>query len=175
MKKFDLQMFANPVSGKKIVYLFRVLDSATTDDAVAMAFTTENSNTISKDADSTVTKDGTIRTPGGAEIEITATALLAQGDKLYDKLKAAMIADKLVEVWEANLDEPAVGGNNKFKGMYYQGYLTEFEKTSNAEDYVECSTTFAINGTGASGDVTVTTAQQEVAAYVFADTQKTGA
>ena len=37
MKKLDLQMFANPVSGKKIVYLFRVLDSATTDDAVAMA------------------------------------------------------------------------------------------------------------------------------------------
>ena len=88
MKKLDLQMFANPDSGRKIVYLFRVLDSATTDDAVAMAFTTENSNTISKDADSTVTKDGTIRTPGGAELEITATALLAQGDKLYDKLKA---------------------------------------------------------------------------------------
>ena len=76
MKKLDLQMFAQPVSGKKIVYLFRVLESAATDDAVAMAFTTENSNTISKDADSTVTKDGTIRTPGGAEIEITATALL---------------------------------------------------------------------------------------------------
>ena len=57
MKKLDLQMFANPVSGRKIVYLFRVLDSAATDDAVAMAFTTENSNTISKDADSTVTKD----------------------------------------------------------------------------------------------------------------------
>ena len=112
MKKLDLQLFANPVSGKKIVYLFRVLDSATTDDAVAMAFTTENSNTISKDADSTVTKDGTIRTPGGAEVEITATALLAQGDTLYDKLKAAMIADKLIEVWEANLDEPADGGNN---------------------------------------------------------------
>ena len=66
MKKLDLQMFANPVSGRKIVYLFRVLEAAATDDAVAMAFTTENSNTISKDADSTVTKDGTIRTPGGA-------------------------------------------------------------------------------------------------------------
>ena len=108
----NLQMFAKPVSGKKIVYLFRVLESAATDDAVAMAFTTENTNTISKDADSTVTKDGTIRTPGGAEIEITATALLAQGDKLYDKLKAAMIADQLIEVWEANLAEPADSGED---------------------------------------------------------------
>lgn len=175
MKKFDLQMFATPVSGKKIVYLFRVLEEASSNDAVAMAFVTENSNTISKDADSTVTKDGTIRTPGGAEIEITATALLAKGDTLYDDLKDAMINDKVIEVWEANLDEPASEGNNKFAGMYYQGYLTEFEKTSNAEDYVECSTTFAINGTGASGNVTVTSEQQEVATYVFADTQKTGA
>ena len=168
----DLQLFANPVSGKKIIYLFRILEDAATDDAMAMAF-----NTISKDADSTVTKDGTIRTPGGAEIEITATALLPKGDTLYNKLKAAMIADKLIEVWEVNLDEPATdsGSTGKFKGTYYQAYLTEFEKSSNAEDYVECSTTFAINGTGADGNVTVTTAQQEAANYVFKDATKTGA
>ena len=66
-------------------------------------------------------------------------------------------------------------GENKFKGRYFQGYLTEFEKTSSAEDFVECSLTFGINGSGASGDVTVTVEQQEVAAYVFKDTQKTGA
>lgn len=175
--KFNLQLFANPVSGKKIIYLFRVLEDAATDDAIAMAFTTENSNTISKDADSTVTKDGTIRTPGGAEIEITATALLPKGDTLYNKLKAAMIADKIIEVWEVNLDEAATdsGSTGKFKGTYYQAYLTEFEKTSNAEDYVECSTTFAINGTGAEGNVTVTKTQQEAANYVFKDTTKTGA
>ena len=173
--KFNLQLFANPVSGKKIIYLYRVLEDAATDDAMAMAFVTENTDTASVDADSTVTKDGTIRTPGEAEIEITATSLLTKGDKLYGKLRAAMFANKVIEIWEANLDEPAKSGENKFNGMYYQGYLTELEKSSNAEDYVECSTTFAINGTGASGDVTVTTAQQEAAKYVFADTAKTGA
>ena len=40
---------------------------------------------------------------------------------------------------------------------------------------VECSLTFGINGSGADGDVTVSVEQQEVAAYVFKDTQKTGA
>lgn len=35
--------------------------------------------------------------------------------------------------------------------------------------------TFGVNGTGEKGDVTVTAAQQEVAAYVFTDTTKTGA
>ena len=86
-----------------------------------------------------------------------------------------MIHDELVEIWEANLDDPASGGSNKFKGKYFQGYVTEVEKTSNAEDMVEVSLTFGVNGTGQKGDVTVTTAQQEIAAYVFTDTTKTGA
>ena len=175
MSNFNLQLFAEAVQGKKIVYLFRVLDEAATADGVAMAFVTENSISMSKDADSTATKDGSIRTPGEMEIEISATAILAKGDELYSKLKAAMMNDELIEIWEANLDEPASGGDNKFKGTYYQGYLTEFEKSSSAEDFVEVSTTFGINGTGADGDVTVSVEQQEIASYVFADTTKTGA
>lgn len=174
MVKINLQHFAEAVQGRKIVYLFRIKENAPTENATVLAFTTENGITVSKDADTTATKDGPIRTPGEAEIEITATALLAKGDTMYEKLKAAMLADKLVEIWEANLAEPAESGDNKFKGTYYQGYLTDFEKTSSAEDFVECSTTFGINGTGADGDVTVTTQQQEIASYVFADTQKTG-
>lgn len=177
---FNLQMFADgatAVSGKKLVYLYRILADAATTDGATLAFTTENSRTKSKDADSTETKDGTIRTPGAAEVEISATSLLAKGDTLIDMLEEAMDNDKIVEIWEANLEEPATGeGNtNKFKGTYYQGYITEFEKTSNAEDFVECSLTFGINGAGVKGDVTVTAAQQELANYVFADTKKTGA
>lgn len=175
MKNIDLQMFAEAVSGKKIVYLYRILSKATSTAAAALAFTTENSRTKSKDADSTETKDGPIRTPGAAEVEISATSILAKGDTLIDELEAAMDANEIIEVWEANLEEPAESGDNKFKGAYYQGYLTEFEKTSSAEDFVECSLTFGINGTGVKGDVTVSAEQQEIAAYVFTDTQQTGA
>lgn len=174
-KKINLQLFADAVAGKKIVYLYRVLEDASTENAQVMAFVTENELSISKDADTTITKDGTVRTPSAAEIEITATSLFAKGDTLYDKMRAAMIADKKMEIWEANLAEPVESGSNKFKGTYYQGYLTEFTKTSSSEDHVEVSTTFGIEGTGADGDVTVTAEQQEIAAYAFADTQKTGA
>lgn len=175
MEKLNLQMFAEAVSGKKIVYLYRILSTAATTAGATLAFTTENSRTKSKDADSTETKDGAIRTPGAAEVEISATSILAKGDELIDKLEDAMDNDELIEIWEANLEEPAEGGANKFKGRYYQGYLTEYEKTSNAEDFVECSLTFGINGVGVKGDVTVSAEQQEIAAYVFADTNKTGA
>lgn len=174
MKKFDLQLFAEAVQGKQIVYLYRVLEDAATTDGTAIAFVTENGYTKSKDSESTVTKDGAIRTPGAAEVEITSTSVLAKGDTMIDKLEAALDNDKIIEIWEANLAEPVEGGN-KFKGKYFQGYLTEFEKTSSSEEAVECSLTFAINGSGVAGDVTVTAEQQEMAAYAFKDTEKTGA
>lgn len=173
--KFDLQMFAEAVSGKKIVYLYRIKSKAATADGAALAFTTENSRTKSKDADSTETKDGPIRTPGASEVEITATSILAVGDTMIADLEEAMDNDEIIEIWEANLAEPAEGGSNKFKGSYYQGYLTEIEITSNAEDFVEVSLTFGINGNGVAGDVTVSAEQQEIANYVFTDTAKTGA
>ena len=134
-----------------------------------MAFVTENGRTKSRDADTTATKDGSVRTPGAVETEITCSSLMAKGDKMIDKLEDALDSNELIEIWEANLEEPGTG-TNKFKGMYFQGYLTEFEKTSNAEDSVELSLTFGVNGAGVRGDVTVTKQQQEMASYVFKDT-----
>lgn len=173
--KMNLQLFAEAVQGKNLVYLYRIKSESATADGVTLAFTTENTRTKSKDADTTKTKDGSIRTPSASETEITATSILAKGDKMIGKLEDAMDKDEIIEIWEANLSEPAEGGNNKFSGMYFQGYLTELEKSSNAEDMVEVSLTFGINGSGAKGDVTVSEEQQAAAAYVFADTQKTGA
>lgn len=174
MKKMNLQMFAEAVQGKEIVYLFRIQKEAATNDAVVMAFTTENERSKSKDADSVVTKDGSIRIPGASEVEITATAILAKGDELADKLEDAMDNDDLMEIWEVNLAEKGAT-DGKFKGRYFRGYLTEFSLSSSAEDHAEYSTTFAINGSGVKGDVTVSKEQQEVASYVFADAKKTGA
>ena len=175
MKKFDLQMFAEAVSGKKLVYLYRIKSKAAEKDGVALAFTTENERTKSKDSDSVVTKDGSIRVPGAVEQEITATSLLAKGSTFVDELEDAMDNDEIIEIWEANLDEPVADSETQFKGMYFQGYLTEVSVASSAEDHVEVSLTFAINGSGARGNVTVSAEQQAVAEYVFTDTAKTGA
>lgn len=174
----NLQTFADAmeaVAGKKIVYLYRIHSKAAEKAGAQLAFVTENGRTKSKDADSTATKDGAIRTPSEAEVEITCTSILAKGDTMLDELEDAMDADELIDIWEVNLEEPASSGSNKFKGTYFQGYLTEIERTSNAEDMVEVSTTFGINGTGKRGDVTVTAEQQKAADYVFTDSVKAGA
>lgn len=176
MRYSKLQLFAEAVQGKKIIYLYRVKEESATEDAMQLAFTTENGRTKSKDADSTATKDGSIRTPGVAEVEITATSILSKGDTLIEKLETALDNDQLLEIWEVNLEEKGTTTNSgKLKGMYFQGFLTELEKTSNAEDMVEISLTFGCNGNGKTGYVTVTAEQQEAADYVFTDTQKTGA
>ena len=95
---FDIQLFAEAVQGKKLVYLFRILSKAATNAAVAMAFVTENTRTKSKDADSTATKDGSIRTPGASETEISATAILSKGDAMYKDLEEAMDNNPLSDV-----------------------------------------------------------------------------
>lgn len=175
MKKIDLQMFGEAVSGKKLVYLYRIKSKADTTDGVALAFVTENERTKSKDSDTVVTKDGSIRVPGSVEQEITCTSLLAKGDTLVKELEDAMDNDELIEIWEVNLEEPDDDGQ-AYAGMYFQGYLTEVSIASNAEDHVEVSLTFAINGNGARGSVTVSAEQQEIAEYVFHDSNKnTGA
>lgn len=172
--EIDLQLFAEAISGRRIIYLYRLLSEAESQAATRLAFATENGRTKSKDADSTATKDGSIRTPGTAEVEITSTSVLSKGDTIIDKLEDAMDSDALIEIWEVNLDEPASGdGGNKFKGMYFQGYVTELEKSSPSDDFTEISLTFGINGSGKRGDVTVSVEQQEEANYVFTDTPKT--
>ena len=171
MRKLDLQLFAEVVHGKQIVYLFRPHKNIATEDGTTIAFTTENERTKSSDSDSTQTKDGAIVAVSDPEVEITATALLAVGDEKIDELEEALDNHDLMDIWEANLAEAATG-TNKFKGRYFQGYVSELDISSNADDNAEVSLTFAINGKGVKGDVTVTTEQQEVASYVFIDTPK---
>ena len=165
------------ISGSRIIYLYRILKDAATNDAKAVAFTTENERTKSRDADTTETKDGPIRTPGALESEVTTTAVFSsESDEMITKLEKALDDSEKVEVWEVNLDKPGETENvGKFAAKYFQGYVTEFGLTSSAEDHAEASLTFGLEGTGADGYATVSDEQQELASYVFADTEKTGA
>lgn len=169
MLKMHLQHFAETVQGKKIVYLFRLHEERTTVAGGQLAFATENETSISKDADTTQTKDGSVRTPSEAEIEITGEYIAKKGDPVIRKYRKAMLEDKLFDIWEVDLSDPIDNKDNKYYGTYYQGYMTEHTKTSSAEDACTISITFGVNGKGADGEVTVTDTQQEEASYVFED------
>ena len=175
MKRFNLQLFAEftAVKGNKLVYLYRSFEERATATGATLAYTRENNRNVGTNAENVETKDGKVRVPGSPDIQITASSYLKKNDSLIPDLEAAMLEDKLMEVWEANLDEEG-STDGTFKGTYYQGYLTSMEKSSPAGEYVEVSLTFTLNGKGATGDVTVTAEQQAEAEYVFADTTATG-
>jgi TP901-1 family phage major tail protein len=159
------------VTGKNLIYMYRLNSESATVDGVRIAFTTENEMSISSDADATATKDGSVRGASVAELELTATSLMDAEDPMIPKLKSAILNGSLLDVWEVNLDKPKTG--NKFEGTYYQAYITEFTASSPADGNVEVSMTFGINGKGAEGDVTVPTSQQDDGQYTFVDTPKT--
>ncbi len=165
------------IMGSRIVYLYRVLKNEATDDAKAIAFTTENERTKSRDTNTVETKDGPIVTPGAMESEITVTAVFSsEGDEIIGKLEKALDNSEMVEVWEVNLDKPGETENEgKFASKYFRGQVAEFGITSSSEDHAEASLTFSLNGTGEDGYATVSDEQLELASYVFRDTQKTGA
>lgn len=154
-------------AGKKLVYLFR----KKTDTAAAgvVALTTENGRSMSKDSDSTATKDGTINTPGTGEQEITLTAYVPTTGTMLEDMEDDMWNDETYSIWEANLEKPGAT-TGKYKGKYFEGIITSMEISSPADDLASIDISFAINGSGERGDVTVTDAQAEAAGYNFKDT-----
>ncbi|MFR7639844.1 MAG: phage major tail protein, TP901-1 family [Allobaculum sp.] len=176
MNSFDLQRFAEtaePVKGKKIFYLIRRYSKRTQETAKTVAFQTEGSRTMSKDADSVATKDGTIRVPGAGEVEISLTSLVTEGDGVHDDLEEAMESGELMEIWEVNVSEKGTDDNaDKYKARYHQGYLTSLELSASAEDFAELSQTYSINGMGVKGYVTLTQEQKDIVQYLFEDTAK---
>lgn len=161
-----------PVAKKGIdsILLFRLLSDASKADGAKLAFQTEHSTEKSRDTNSVKTKDGVLQSVGGIEVSITATTIMAEDDELVAKLETAMDKGQLVEVWE--IEKNAKKKDDKFEAVYYQGYLTSFKKTKNAEDLIELELEFAVNGTGVKGYATLNTSQAEVVQYEFADTTK---
>ena len=158
------------VTGKNLIYLYRLESEKATEDGTRIAFTTEDELSISADADATATKDGSVRGASVAELEKTCTSLMDADDPMLPKLKSAILNGSLVELWEVNLDKPVANQTNKYAGTYYQAYLSEFTESSPADGNVEVSMTFGINGKGADGSVTVTASQHDDEQYTFVDT-----
>ena len=157
------------VKGEKLIYLYRKYSARTTGAAAAVAYVSENSKSISANNDAINTKDGVFRTAGTPETTINATAYFKKSDTALEDLKDALLNSDLMEIWEVNLEEAGTASGT-YKGTYFQGYVSSFEVTSTAEEWVEASVSFAINGKGAEGDCTVSPSIIDETSYTFADT-----
>ena len=181
---FNLKMFDSvsysAVEGKKIVILMRPYKDAASTPAALIPFGTSDSESVSADSDTTITKDGTVNTPGTATVELSKEALMSyntndpDGTTMVDKLKAAAKNRDKVEAWVVNLARPGAT-SGKYVGTYYQGYLNSFDVDAAAEDLATVSMDYTADGVGADGDCTVDATAIAIASYVFRDTTATGA
>ena len=154
--------------GIDIILLYRFLKNAKTEAAFKLAFQTEHSNEISRNADAQKTKDGNIQNLGAVEYEFSAKSIVAKGDKHIEELRNALIDGDSIEIWE--IDKAEKNESNKYKATYYRGYVTKFGTNPNSEDSVELELEFSINGIGKTGYATLTDEQAKVVQYVFKDT-----
>ena len=159
-----------PVRGANRIMLMRPFSLRHEVTAGRMAFQTNHERTMSRDAESTITKDGNINSLSELEVEYSLTTLLAQNDVVREKMYDAFLKGELVELWDIDKTEATIAGGNQFPATYFQGYLTEWSETAGAEDSVEISLAIAINGSGVRGNATLTEDQATVVQYEFADT-----
>lgn len=164
---------AEALRGIDVILLYRRLSQASKEAAWKMAFQTEHENSITRDSDTVVTKDGTVQSLKPVAYDFSATSLIGRDDPHVDEMRKAMLDGELIELWEINRVEKGTDTNaDKYKATYYQGYIAEYTPTANAEDNVELSMSFAINGVGQDGYATLTEEQEEVVQYTFKDTVK---
>ena len=161
-------MAVETLKGIDRILLFRVYKATGVVAASKLAFQTEHEISMSRDVDSTKTKDGTRQVLGDVEIEISATSIVAKEDTVVGELKKAFLDGDIIEIWD--IDRSGEGSSDKYPATYFQGYMTDFSQNPNAEDDVELSMDFAINAQGVEGEATLTKEQNDVLQYAFADT-----
>ncbi len=85
------------LKGIDVILLYRLLKKETQEAAWKMAFQTEHENGLSRDSDSTVTKDGNVQSLSPVEYDFSATSIVAKGDSHVDEMKQALLNGKISE------------------------------------------------------------------------------
>lgn len=153
---------AKLLQGENSILFFRKYADRTKKSAARLKFQAEHSISFEKETEAVKTKEGTINVISDGEntMDITSVAYAedAATKAVWEELEEFFRDKELVEVWAVSLDHKG-NGTNKYKGYYFQGYFTSFSLSAPNGDKVELSLSYAINGSGAKGDATLTKEQ----------------
>lgn len=119
---------------------------------------------MSRDADSTATKDGSIAVPAGLETELTNEFIDAIS-YTSDAIATAILNGEQVEIWMVNRRRKNAQG--KYFGWYIRGYVTEDSGSNDADDASTREITFNATGAPKRGWVTLTKEMEEEIDFGF--------
>lgn len=144
---------ARVIQGKDLMAFFRRVVDQKTQDAGKIRFQMEHTINSEKEAESTNTKDGIVNTitDGENSAEFTSLAYREDGEtvNMWKELRKWYKNRDKVEFWQVDLGSKRMeGGKEVYDVDYFQGYFTNFEISAPADDKVELSYEFAIDGNG---------------------------
>lgn len=152
--------------GKNFILAFRRLKDASSKAGLKLGLQIEHELKYNRDSDSTATKDGAVVTAGPLEVTLELTAI-STDDEVNRMLKQSVIDGDKIEVWEIDLASKTAEG--KYKALYMQGNLSNWDLPRNVEELVEISTEASIDGVPVEGELTLTEEQENQIAYAFRD------
>ncbi|MDG3374534.1 phage major tail protein, TP901-1 family, partial [Vibrio parahaemolyticus] len=95
--------------GIDVVLLYRNLAKQAEEDAKIVTYQTEHTFGMSRNTDSTETKDGTAQSVGAIEYDFSSTALYERGSETLKMLYDAFMKNEEVEVWVIDKLDPQAG------------------------------------------------------------------
>ena len=126
-------------------------------DALMIRYQTSMDFDLSRDSDTTATKDGSVDIPGAFEGEVTIE-FLDSIDRASDDAYTAILNGETVELWKVNVRRKNADG--KYFGWYMRGHITEDSNSNDADDASTRELTFTISGKPKRGWLELTKEQQ---------------
>lgn len=152
------------IMGIDNIGFFRLLSEDHTMAAQLIPHQTSFDFDMSRDADSTATKDGSIAVPAGLETELTNEFIDAIS-YTSDAIATAILNGEQVEIWMVNRRRKNTQG--KYFGWYIRGYVTEDSGSNDADDASTREITFNATGAPKRGWVTLTKEMEEEIDFGF--------
>lgn len=155
---------ANKLQGKRVLVAVRKLSEQATKDAYILPLQTSGDFDLSRDTDTTTTKDGIVSTSGALELDFSVE-LIDSDDVVLDLLEDSLINETMLEVWRIKFDKKDSQG--RAFAHYMHAKVTEDSQSADADDIATREFTFTNEGDPKRGYLVLPTNIQEAIDYAF--------
>lgn len=152
------------VKGKDIVTYMRLFSERKTAAASLIPYQTGMSFGVSRDSDSTSTKDGKLSTQGDLETDFSVD-FVNNTSEIADKALNAAISGERIEAWKVNRGRRNATGQAEI--WYVQGTISEDSGDNDSDSDATRSLTIAVDGEPKHGWAKLSDEQEELIDYVL--------
>lgn len=152
------------IKGKDVVTFMRLFKNRKTVGASLIPYQTGMSFGVSRDSDSTGTKDGAQSTQGSLETDFSVD-FLNNTSEISDQALDAAISGERIEAWRVNRARRNADGS--CETIYVQGTISEDSSDNDNDDNSTRSLTIAVDGEPKRGWAKLADEQEEYIDYVF--------